>query len=104
MSSSCHRYQPIHSRRDFLRRSGAGFGMLGLAGLLANDLFAPKLFAEPVSPLAVKPPMFPARAKRVIFLFMPGGPPAMDTFDPKPLLVRDHGKPLPFAKPKLERS
>jgi hypothetical protein len=55
-------------------------------------------------PLAVKPPHFPARAKRVIFLFMHGGPSQMDTFDYKPLLKRDHGKPLPFARPKVVSS
>ena len=46
-------------------------------------------------------PHFPARAKRVIFLFMHGGPSQVDTFDHKPLLERDHGKPLPFAKPRV---
>ena len=55
-------------------------------------------------PLAVKAPHFPARAKRVIFLFMHGGPSQMDTFDYKPLLKRDHGKPLPFARPKVVSS
>jgi hypothetical protein len=45
---------------------------------------------------------FPARAKRVIFLFMHGGPSAIDTFDYKPLLRRDHGKPLPFDKPRVQ--
>ena len=46
--------------------------------------------------------MFPAKAKRVIFLFMHGGPSQVDTFDPKPLLTRDNGKPLPFAKPRVQ--
>ena len=46
-------------------------------------------------------PHFPAKAKRVIFLFMHGGPSQVDTFDHKPLLDRDHGKPLPFAKPRV---
>ena len=45
------------------------------------------------------PPHFPARAKRVIFLFMHGGPSSIDTFDPKPRLIRDHGKPLPINRP-----
>ncbi|HEV3263129.1 MAG TPA: DUF1501 domain-containing protein, partial [Gemmataceae bacterium] len=56
------------------------------------------------NPLTVKPPQYPARAKRVIFLFMSGGPSHVDTFDPKPRLARDNGKPLPFEKPKLERT
>jgi hypothetical protein len=54
------------------------------------------------NPLAVRAPHFPARAKRVIFLFMHGGPSQVDTFDPKPLLVRDHGKPYPFSKPRVQ--
>ena len=83
------------SRRDLLRVSSAGFGNLALAGLLQ---------AGATDPLAVKAPHFPARAKRVIFLFMHGGPGQMDTFDYKPLLKRDHGKPLPFARPKVVSS
>ena len=83
------------SRRHLLRQSGCGFGLMGLAGLLAGE----GLSAEPVDPMAPKPPHFPARAKRVIFMFMHGGPSHLDTFDPKPLLTRDHGKPLPFKRP-----
>ena len=54
----------------------------------------------------MKPPHFPARAKRVIFLFMHGGPSQMDTFDYKPLLKRDHGKPSALCPPEssLERN
>ena len=50
-------------------------------------------------PLAPKSPMFPARAKRVIFLFMHGGPSSIDTFDPKPYLDANDGKPLPIKQP-----
>jgi hypothetical protein len=93
------------SRRDALRRFASGFGMIGLAGLLADesrgDVVDPSRLADP---LAVRPPMYPARAKRVIFLFMSGGPSHVDTFDPKPRLLADDGKPLPFAMPKLERT
>jgi hypothetical protein len=88
------------SRRDLLRLSSAGFGHLALAGLLGQQQAA----AEKAGPLAVKPPHFPPRAKRVIFLFMHGGPSQVDTFDYKPLLKRDHGKPLPFARPKVVSS
>ena len=77
-----------------LRISSAGFGSLALASLLDEE-------ARAESPLAVKQPHFPARAKRVIFLFMHGGPSQVDTFDYKPLLERDHGKPLPFSKPRV---
>ena len=58
--------------------------------------------AAGANPLALKAPHFPPRAKRVIFLFMNGGPSQVDTFDHKPLLQRDHGKPLPFAKPRVQ--
>jgi hypothetical protein len=90
------------SRRQMLRRAANGFGLLGLATLLSEN--SSVLAAASTDPLAVKPPQFPARAKRVIFLFMSGGPSHVDTFDPKPRLARDNGKPLPFAKPKLERT
>ena len=77
-----------------LRVSSAGFGSLALASLLDEE-------ARAESPLSVKQTHFPARAKRVIFLFMHGGPSQVDTFDYKPLLERDHGKPLPFSKPRV---
>ena len=88
------------NRREMLARTGTGFGLLGLAGLLARDAHA----GLAANPLLVRPPQFPARAKRVIFLFMSGGPSHVDTFDPKPRLALDDGKPLPFEKPKLERT
>jgi len=81
------------TRREMLLQCGAGFGSLALSGLMAE--------ARQDDPLAPRPPQFPARAKRVIFLFMHGGPSAVDTFDYKPLLLRDSGKPLPFAKPRV---
>ena len=90
------------SRRELLKVSSAGFGWLALAGLLGQEQAAAAVASS--DPLAVKPPHFPARAKRVIFLFMHGGPSQMDTFDYKPLLKRDHGKPLPFARPKVVSS
>jgi Protein of unknown function (DUF1501) len=55
-----------------------------------------------VNPLAARPPLLPARAKRVIFLFMHGGPSHVDTFDYKPALIRDSGQPLPFEKPRIQ--
>ncbi len=61
---------------------------------MADDAAA----AAQVNPLAPRPPHYPAKAKRVIFLFMHGGPSQVDTFDYKPLLTRDHGRPLPFAQ------
>src|SRR6185295_14593003 len=87
------------TRREMLARSAAGFGSLALASLLADQSAAQ---ASPADPLAAKLPHFTARAKRIIFLFMKGGPSQVDTFDPKPLLTRDDGKPLPFAKPRVQ--
>lgn len=84
------------TRREMLQRSSVGFGSLALAGLMANEVQAA------VNPLAARQPHFPARAKRVIFIFLKGGPSQIDTFDPKPLLDRDDGKPLPFDKPRVQ--
>ena len=92
-----HFIQPV-TRRDMLRQCSAGFGMLAFAGLFGQEASA----SAPVSPLAPRLPMFPARAKRVIFLFMHGGPSQVDTFDPKPLLARDAGKPYPHSKPRVQ--
>ncbi len=89
------------SRRQLLRRAGTGFGMLGLASLLADEGSATDSAANP---LAVRPRHHAPRAKRCIFLFMPGGPSQIDTFDPKPALAQRNGQPLPFEKPKLERT
>src|ERR1700744_2211562 len=94
------------SRRQMLRRFASGFGMLGLAGLLAADFISSALAAEApaTNPLLARPPQFPAKAKRVIFLFMSGGPSPVDFSDPKPQLAQQNAKPRPFAKPKLKRS
>jgi hypothetical protein len=86
------------SRREMLGRTAVGFGSLALASLLADESVAR---GAPVDPLAARAPHFTPRAKRVIFLFMKGGPSHVDTFDPKPLLTRDDGMPLPFAKPRV---
>jgi hypothetical protein len=97
------RLPAYYSRREMLQGFANGFGMLGLAGILAEEAKAGTVSAD-ANPLAPKLPMFPARAKRVIFLFMSGGPSHVDTFDPKPRLTAEMGKPLPFAKPSLERT
>src|SRR5947209_10908826 len=96
--------RPDFPRREMLRRFASGFGMIGLAGLLAEEARADVVGIDAADPLAPRPPMYPARAKRVIFLFMSGGPSHVDTFDPKPRLAADDGKPLPFEKPHLERT
>jgi len=83
------------TRRDCLKSFGTGFGMTAFAGLAAA--------AMDTNPLAPKPPHFPARAKHIIFLFLNGGPSQVDTFDPKPMLDRYNGKPMPDGNLKTER-
>ena len=73
------------TRREFLAKSGAGFGALAISSLLGLDS----------ARAADGKAHYPTRAKSVIFLFMEGGPSAMDTFDPKPKLNELAGKPLP---------
>ena len=87
---------PTISRRTALRRTALGFAALGLDGVLADDLS--RASRATGNPLAPKRPHFTARAKRVIFLFMHGGPSHVDTFDPKPRLTKDHGKPMPIKR------
>src|SRR5262249_12578271 len=80
--------------------------LLGLAGLLASEgLLGSATQAAPteINPLAPKKPHFPARAKQVVHLFMNGGPSHVDTFDPKPILDKYHGKPLPNPTLRTER-
>jgi len=89
-----------YSRRDFLYRAGGGFGGLALSWLLARDGYAVDRPADGktlANPLAAKPPHFPARAKAVIFMFMVGGPSAIDLFDPKPALKKYAGQSLPLS-------
>jgi hypothetical protein len=86
----------LYTRRDFLLRGGGGFGVLALSYLLGeNPIFA--ALKSGASPLAPKPPHFPAKAKSVIFLFMEGGPSHIDLFDPKPKLNELAGKPIPSS-------
>jgi hypothetical protein len=95
-------------RRELLRWCANGFGMVGLAGLLQQEAKANGGLTPPArpsdNPLAVRPPHFAPKAKRVIFLFLSGGPSHVDLFDPKPRLLRDQGKPLTFEQPKLVRT
>src|ERR1700678_2527950 len=83
-----------------------GLASLGLAGLLADEGqlgAAPADAARAISPLAPRAPHFAAKAKRVIHLFMNGGPSHVDTFDPKPLLDKYAGKALPRENLRTER-
>ena len=87
------------TRRDFLHQCGMGMGALALGNILAGLGLGEAGAAESAAsfnPLTPKPAHFPAKAKRVIHLFMNGGPSQVDTFDPKPALTKYHGKPLPL--------
>ena len=84
------------SRRQLLRKAACGFGSIAFAGLCHEARSADEADLLDAGPLAPKEPMFPARAKRVIFLFMQGGPSAVDTFDYKPALEKYDGRKLDF--------
>jgi len=95
----CNRFHPAPlTRREMLMQSAFGFGGVALAALSADKTFGEKVataddaYRDPTNPLAVREPHFPPTAKRVIFLYMDGGPSQVDTFDPKPLLDKHHGK------------
>ncbi|HVC92466.1 MAG TPA: DUF1501 domain-containing protein, partial [Pirellulales bacterium] len=84
---------PTSSRRQWLKTTATGFGYVALA-----DLMTRAAAADGPSPLAPKEPHFPARAKRVIFLYMQGAPSQVDTFDHKPKLQADDGKTVDLGK------
>src|SRR5258707_14287273 len=100
MNHHCGRYEKFTNRRDFLKKAGAGFGLLALAdllqgdGLLAADL-EPSLNPQlsPLnSPMAPRQPHYPAKAQSIIWLFMEGAPSSVDLFDPKPELTKRDGQ------------
>jgi len=91
------------SRRDLLTRSGVGMGLLGLTQLLGDNRLLSAEAKPSANPLATKPSPLPSRVKRVIHLFANGGPSQVDTFDPKPALLKYAGKPLPTGNLKTER-
>src|SRR2546430_611174 len=82
------------SRRQLLARLGTGLPLLGLLGVLQQDgtLRAEAPAIDPRDPLAPRPTHFPGRAKRIIHIYLNGGPSQVDTFDPKPLLGRYAGR------------
>ena len=108
------------TRRELLRRSGGGFGLLGLAGVMsqAGLLNSPSVAGEIAAPgngllpddgpqlnlpLAPRQPHFAPKARHVVHLFMNGGPSQVDTFDHKPMLEKFHGKTLPVGNLRTER-
>jgi uncharacterized protein (DUF1501 family) len=93
-----HSPVPLLTRRDALRQAGVGFGIAGLASMLA-PVAHPAASANPWTP---RRPHFTPRAKNVIFLFLNGGLSQIDSFDYKPKLNEYHGKPLPYKMPRTE--
>src|SRR5262249_5047592 len=81
------------TRRHALRWGACGFGSLAISAM-----FGEENAASVNNPLAPKAPHFAPRAKRVIFLYMCGGPSHIDTFDPKPRLDKENGNPVPFQR------
>ena len=82
------------TRRQWLADSAAGFGGLALAALIERQRARADTDARVSAPMAPRPPHFPAKADSVVFLYMDGGPGQMDTFDPKPRLRAEHGRPI----------
>src|SRR5690242_9546633 len=85
------------TRRELLSTIGGGFGLVGLQSVMGAPI------AGPADPLAPKAPHFAAKAKRVVYLFLNGGPSQVDTFDPKPMLDKYHGQPIPKGNLRTER-
>ncbi len=88
--TGCHQFTPNLSRRHWLQTTGCGFGAL------AFHAFAQQIASAANTPHSLSKPHHNAKAKRVIFLFMHGGVSQVDSFDPKPMLTRFHGMPLPI--------
>jgi hypothetical protein len=83
------------TRRQFLQRAGMGFGMLGLATLLGEELLNSKAVADEAATLAPRTPPLPSKAKHVVHIFAQGAPSHVDTWDPKPALAQYNGQTLP---------
>src|SRR5215204_5146422 len=89
-----------HTRRHFLKESAMGLGALALGSLLnscgrSSKPYASSVLFDPVNPLAPRPPMFPGKAKSVIYLHMAGAPSQLELFDYKPELAKLSGKDCP---------
>jgi hypothetical protein len=93
-SHHCGRYERFANRRQFLKKAGAGFGLLALADLLRDgSLFADEMApARALNPLAPVQPHYQPKAKSIIWLFMEGAPSSVDLFDPKPELTKRDGQ------------
>ena len=96
MSHHCQRFvSPPVTRREMLTTCSTGFGAVALATLLGDSAFgAEAVTSSEKNPFAARKPHFDAKAKSVIFLYMDGGVSQVDSFDPKPRLDKDNGKPF----------
>ncbi len=108
-SSDITRSQTPLSRRHLLAKAGCGFGLLGLASLLKDEgvlgtAMAEGLGARATNPLAPQPPHFPAKAKRVIWVFVNGGPSQVDTWDYRPELTKWDGKSIKEFAPEFSNT
>ena len=109
ISSDITRSQTPLSRRHLLAKAGCGFGLLGLASLLKDEgilgtAMAEGLGARATNPLAPQPPHFPATAKRVIWVFVNGGPSQVDTWDYRPELTKWDGKSIKEFAPEFSNT
>ncbi len=100
--------QAFLTRRRWLQRAGGGFGLIGLAGIAPDGeglLGAASAAADAsLNPMAARPGHFPARAKRVIWVFTNGGPSQVDTWEYKPALERWHGKSMREFDPSFKNT
>ena len=91
----CHKIAATPTnRREMLRRTATGFGALAAAALFAEGSSSQGFAGTGVEPFAPRDPHFLPKARNVIFLYMDGGPSQVDSFDPKPTLDKEHGKPF----------
>src|ERR1700682_2541273 len=91
------------NRREALCRMGGGFGMLSFASMVGESIAKADTPADSQGVPGARIPNFKPKAKHVIFLFMNGGISQVDSFDPKPMLDKYHGQPLPGEVPAHER-
>src|SRR5918999_720387 len=103
-----HKGPPPVTRREALCRMGSGFGMLAFASLVGDSLSAAESLGQRARASGTARKLaqglhHPARAKHMIFLFMNGGLSQVDSFDPKPMLDKYHGQPLPGESIATER-
>src|SRR6476646_3550815 len=99
-----HKAPPPVTRREALCRIGSGFGMMAFAGMVGESLSTAATLGNDAAAIQASGGLHhPAKAKHVIFLFMNGGLSQVDSFDPKPMLEKYHGQPLPGGTVATER-